>query len=370
VIIGGSDRTITLPDTSYVLLDGTNSYDPEGKNVVLDWSQISGPTLAAFYDTHTRPGEAFAMFGISGKYLFQLSAKDDRFTTLDTVEITVKWASDCNPTREVVSAETSALGYSPNILASGVSCAVGPDKLILTGGMLSEPYWPGDPPATYSSLFHIYDMKTNAWSTSEMFGAKGESACVISGNKFYMGGGVTNDGKVTDDVEIHDLVTRTAVRAKLSVPRLNLSVAAAGNKVVFAGGINQDGIALDVVDIYDQSTNTWSTAKLSGPRKDLTATVNGSMIFFIGGSLSYGTVFSNAVDIYDAATNSWSVRRMSRQGSLFQAAFAGNQMVLSGGVTGPDMVPSPRVEYINLDNWSNILDCNLSASYPDYYILP
>jgi hypothetical protein len=335
--------------------------------LTLAWTQISGPTTAAFYDTYTRSGDALAVFGTSGKYLFQLSAKDDRFTTLDTVEITVKWASDCNPVRELVSAETSSLGYSPNILANGVSCAVGPDKLVLTGGMLSEPFLPGDPPATYSSFIHIYDMRTNSWSTSEMLGAKGETALAISGNKLYMGGGVTNDGMVTDDVEIHDLVSRTVVRAKLSVPRSNASVSAAGNKVVFAGGINKDGNAINTVDIYDQSTNTWSTSTLSEPRMGLTTMVNGSKIYFAGGELAYGAGFSNAIDIYDVSTNSWSIRRMSRQGSKFQAALLGNQMVLSGGILGYDIGASPRVEFIDLSTWGSILDCNLSAPYQDYY---
>jgi len=365
--IGGPDMTITLPDTAYAILDGTRSYDPDGLRLTLAWTQISGPTTAAFYDTYTRSGDALAVFGTSGKYLFQLYAKDDRFTTLDTVEIIVKWASDCNPVRELVSAETSSLGYSPNILASGVSCAIGPDKLVLAGGMLSEPFWPDDPPPTYSSFFHIYDMKTNTWSSSEMFRAKGEMACVISANKLYMGGGVTNDGKITDDVEIHDLITRTAVRARLSVPRSNLSVAAAGNKVVFAGGSNQDGKAINTVDIYDQSTNTWSTATLSEPRMSLTTMVNGSKIYFAGGSLAYGVGISNAIDIYDVTTNSWSVRRMSRQGSHFQAALLGNQMVLSGGILGLGIGISPRVEFIDLSTWGSILDCNLSAPYQDYY---
>jgi hypothetical protein len=367
VAIGGPDRTITLPDTTYTVLDGTRSYDPDGIKLALTWSQISGPNTAVFYDMYTKPGDALTVFSTSGRYLFQLTASDDKFTRSDTVEITVKWASDCNPARELVSAETDGVGFSPSMVGSGLSCAIGPDKLVLAGGAVAEPFWPDDPPTTYSSLFHIYDMKTNTWNTSEMFRAKGEMACVITGNKLYLGGGVTNDGKITDDVEIHDLVTRTAIRAKLSVPRSNLSVAAAVNKVVFAGGSDQNGNAIDAVDIYDLSTNSWSTAILSEPRRSLTAMVSGSKIYFVGGSLSYGTGYSNAVDIYDATTDSWTVRRINRQGSHFQAALLGNQMVLSGGLISPGIGLSPRVEFVDISNWSSILDCNLSASFPDYF---
>jgi N-acetylneuraminic acid mutarotase len=368
VVVGGRERTITLPDTNFIVLDGTRSYDPDGIRLTLAWSQISGPTPAVFYDTYTRPGEAFAVFSTSGKYLFQLTARDNKFTTSDTVEITVKWASDCNPAREMVSAETAKISSSPSMVIGGLSCAIGNDKLVLAGGMLTEPLWPGDPAATYASSFHIYDMKTNTWSRSEMFRAKGEMACVITGNKLYIGGGATNDGKVTDEVEIHDLATRTATRAKLSVPRFNLAVATVGNKVVFAGGRSEDWSNIDVVDIYDQSTNSWSTAKLSEPRSDITAIVNGSLIYFVGGSLSFGTGLSNAVDIYDASSGSWTVRRMSRQGAYFQAAVLGSQMVLSGGFTQLPGLVSSRIEFVDPSNWSSTLDCNLSAQNPDYNI--
>jgi hypothetical protein len=197
-------------------------------------------------------------------------------------------------------------------------------------------------------------MKANTWGTSNMFRAKGEMACVIADNKLYMGGGVTNDGNITDDVEIHDLATRAATRAKLRVARSNISAASAANKVVFAGGSSQDGSPLDVVDIYDQSTNSWSTAKLSEPKSNMSAMVSGSKIYFIGG-------FSNAVDIYDATTGAWTVLRMNRQGSYFQAALLGNQMVLSGGATAQGIGLSPRVEFIDLNNWSSIMDCNPSG---------
>jgi hypothetical protein len=364
--IGGPDRTITLPDTASVRLDGTRSYDPDGTRLALEWSQISGPTTFSFYNNYSNPGDAHAVFATSGKYLFRLTASDNKNTTSDTVEITVKWASDCNPNREMVSSQIVSLALSPRKIGYAPVCAIGTDKLVLAGGVLTEPFWPDDPPATYSPLVHVYDMKSNTWAEWEMLQAKGLMAGIIAGNRLFLGGGVTNAGKVTNEVEIHDLSTRVKVKSELSIPRLYMSVATAGNKVVFAGGIHKDDLASDAVDIYDLSSNTWSVAKLSQPRVNMSTMVSGSKIYFVGGSSSYSFGLSNSVDIYDAATGSWSVQRLSREGAHFQTALLGNKMVLSGGMTGQVIDLSTRVEFVDLSNWSSVSDCLLFPPYPDY----
>jgi Kelch motif len=366
VPVGGPDRTITLPDTSYVILDGTRSYDPDGIRLTLTWTQISGPATVVFYDNYTRPGDAYALFSTSGNYLFQLTAEDDRFKASDTVLITVKWASDCNSIREIVPSQTASVGFSPWRIAYSATCAIGPDKLVFAGGILTEPFWPDDPPPTFSSSIHLYDIRSNTWGEWEMLRPKGGMGAVMVGNKLFLGGGMNNAGDPIDEVEIHDLVSRTAVRANLSLPRTNLSAATAGNKVVFAGGVTNGDLATDAVDIYDMSTNTWSTTKLSQPRRNMSVMVKGNNIYFVGGSSSYNAGFSNTIDIYDVATDSWSVQRLSRQGSHFQIALFGNKMVVFAGMTGQGSDPSPRVEFVDLSNWTSVLDCTLFTPFPDY----
>jgi hypothetical protein len=144
----GPDRSITLPDTSYVLLDGTGSYDPEKLLLTYKWTQLSGPQTLFFSDSYGRPGESFASFANSGTYLFQLTVTDGRNAVYDTVEINVKWAVDCNPNREMVSAETVGLGIIPMKGSYAPSYAVGPNQLVLAGGHSTNP-WLKDP----SNLF-------------------------------------------------------------------------------------------------------------------------------------------------------------------------------------------------------------------------
>ncbi|HSF45228.1 MAG TPA: hypothetical protein VLA58_04435 [Chitinophagaceae bacterium] len=368
VAIGGPDRTITLPDTAHVLLDGTRSYDPEKKWLTLKWVQLSGPALVSFNDNHTKAGDALAVFGTSGKYQFQLTAKDDRHGVTDTVEVIVTWASECNLNREIVTAETVSVSFSSPTISNAPAVAIGPDKLVFVGGMLSEPFWPDDPPPTFSASIHLYDMKLNTWAESRMTQPKGAVAIVIAGNKLFIGGGVTDAGVITGEVEIHDLTSRTLTKAELSIPRMNITVAASNGKVVFAGGNNIVGTASDVVDIYDIASNSWSTAKLSQPRVNMSPVVSDNKIYFVGGSSStYYTGSLNSIDIYDMVTGSWSVQKLSRQGYDFQTAMLGNKMVISGGRSSlSSFDPLSRIEFVNLSDWSSSVDCIQFPSFSGY----
>ncbi len=365
--IAGPDMSITLPDTSYVILDGTRSYDPEKVGLTLNWIQLSGPQTLSFNNNHTKSGEAFVSFGNSGRYLFQLTVRDDKYSVSDTVEIVVRWAAECNANREMVSAETVGVGFSPKKISYAASYAVGTDQLVFAGGVLTEPFWPDDPPATLSSAVHLYDMKTNTWSEWEMLRAKTGMASVIAGNQLFLGGGFVQGGNITDEVEIYDLATKNITKARLSAPRVDLSAAAAANKVIFAGGSNKDGVITDAVDIYDHSTNTWSTAKLSEPRINMSVLVNGSKIYLVGGISEFsGNGISNTVDVFDAVSGTWSVLKLSHPGSGMQTALFGNKMILAGGITGSNSNLSTRLEFIDLSNWSSTVDCLLFTPYYEY----
>ena len=112
--------------------------------------------------------------------------------------------------------------------------------------------------------------------------------------------------------------SRTQVPAQLipfgtlSIPRINLTIAAAGNKILFAGGTDQDGEETSRVDIYDIVTQTWATAELSSTKNNVAAVTLGNKIYFAGGHTVSGNSYDlfATVDIYDASANSWSTAQL------------------------------------------------------------
>lgn len=73
----GSDRTIKAPAGS-VIVDGIDSYDPDGRIVSWKWTQVSGPSALIFYPNSR--GTSIRHMGI-GTYRFRLTIKDNKGAT-------------------------------------------------------------------------------------------------------------------------------------------------------------------------------------------------------------------------------------------------------------------------------------------------
>jgi dienelactone hydrolase len=72
----GADRTIYLSQgINRVTLDGTGSYDPDGKIVSYSWRKISGPyaTMMTF-----ATGKTYAAHLVQGRYVFRVTITDNR----------------------------------------------------------------------------------------------------------------------------------------------------------------------------------------------------------------------------------------------------------------------------------------------------
>ena len=84
----GWDRTLYLPETS-MNLDGTRSYDPDGRIVAYSWTQISGPRRASFAYTNRAFTLVYNMTR-EGVYQFRLKVTDDQgASAYSTVTVTV-----------------------------------------------------------------------------------------------------------------------------------------------------------------------------------------------------------------------------------------------------------------------------------------
>jgi hypothetical protein len=85
VAIPGNDITVQLPIAS-ITLDGSASYDPDGKIISYKWTKVSGPTTF----TLLTPSAATTVLSnmVPGTYVFRLSVTDDK-GALDNETMTV-----------------------------------------------------------------------------------------------------------------------------------------------------------------------------------------------------------------------------------------------------------------------------------------
>ena len=87
IAVAGPDQVITLP-TDSVSLNGSNSYDPDGKISEWLWTKISGPV--SFTINNSSATNTIVKNLIAGTYQFELKVTDDGgLSAKDTVQIMV-----------------------------------------------------------------------------------------------------------------------------------------------------------------------------------------------------------------------------------------------------------------------------------------
>ncbi len=92
VVKPGPNVTITLPVNS-VTLDGSASYDPDGKISAYEWIRLSGP--AQYNITSSRAATTTVTGLVQGRYVFRLTVWDNEwYPTGDTVVVTVNAATN------------------------------------------------------------------------------------------------------------------------------------------------------------------------------------------------------------------------------------------------------------------------------------
>jgi hypothetical protein len=272
----GLDQEIVLPQNT-VVLDGTESTDPDNDIIDYKWTKISGPASFSISPVAGKKEEATVSNLIEGDYAFELEVKDSTgLSSKDTTRISVLPAPpSCDETgRPTINAQLVPFG-TLSYRRYGMAVASAGNKLLFAGGGGS---------GYVTSRVDIYDLVTQATSTAELSVARGKIAAIAVGNKIFFAGGESADGNnFYSTVDIYDVVTNSWSVASLSEPRGEIAAAVAGNKVFFAGGRDGYSTTSSRVDIYDLSTNTWTTANLSARRACISAVTVNNQIYFAGG---------------------------------------------------------------------------------------
>ncbi|HET7436830.1 MAG TPA: PKD domain-containing protein [Thermoanaerobaculia bacterium] len=84
----GADQVLDLPATAALVGDVKDDGYPRDSQLVVTWSNVSGPVAANFADEHA--SSTTAMFPIAGTYTLRLTATDGALTTTDDVIIEVR----------------------------------------------------------------------------------------------------------------------------------------------------------------------------------------------------------------------------------------------------------------------------------------
>lgn len=367
----GNDIIIRLPVDS-VMLDGSASYDPDGKVGEYLWTQLSGPSASEIIASqHVKTNVRKLQ---QGTYSFELRIKDNGgMMSKDTIVVSVRATSSGKI--KVSAGPDQVIGLLTgqahlNGSRSHDSSALplnhkwrqiaGPASQLLNSNLAIA--------TVLLSVANIYEFELRGWN------ANGEAydtmqVTVINGTGCYDGRAEVpaqliplkqfgfssyNIAKMlavgnkliipVDGVDpiaafsviIYDVATGTFTQKELS-PRVGAATAVVGNKVFFAGGFtdfNDDqrpGVT-DEVDIYDAAFNTWSTARLREARGAVKAGGAGGKVVFAGGLKS--NVLSNKVDIYDLETNQWTTSQLAGEPRAIERVVAdGSNIYFLGGNT-------------------------------------
>lgn len=294
----GSDQAITLP-ISTVLLDGSNSTDPDNNISSYFWSKISGP--ASFNIAASNGMQTQVTSLIEGVYEFELIVTDGgSLFDRDTVQIWVKSAVALPSCVFPFATPVATLPIARTEMAS----AICNNKILIAGGAVD---------GIITNIVDIFDPATNTVTSSNLSIARYGIAGIGIATKAFFAGGFTMNGwsNPVSRIDIYDGLTNSWSTAELSIPRAYMAVGVVGNKVFFAGGLTGSQTVTSRIDIFDIPTNTWSTAELSEARGDFAAAVTGNKIIFAGGKTNTGQGSSQRVDIFDAGINTWSTANLN-----------------------------------------------------------
>ena len=343
----GTYAIVILPVDS-VMLDGSASYDPDGKVEEYLWTQLSGPSAAELLAPQLVKTNVKRLH--QGTYSFELTIKDNGgLMSKDTVAVSVRLtaagtvAANAGPDqvgdlaigRAVLngSASVDSLGLSLNYQWRQITGL--PTQLLNSNQAVSTAMF--SVANIYRFELRVWNANGEAYDTTQVtvkddctlsrtevpaqlthlkqfsFSAYNAGRLLAVGNKLIIPVDAL-DPIAVSAVIVYDVATGTFTEKELRYPRTGAATVVAGNKVFFAGGFinfnyDERPVVSDDVEIYDAASNTWSTAKLSEARGAIKAGVAGNKVVFAGGLKS--NILSNKVDVYDLQTNQWTTSVMA-----------------------------------------------------------
>jgi len=399
----GPDHVITLP-TDSVLLNGSNSRDPDGIISSYLWTKISGPSSFNI----VKPTDSITKLKslVVGTYKFELKVTDNGgLSAKDTTQVIVNDPPQPNrppianagadqtislPTNTITLNGNGSTDADNNITSYAWSKISGPSSFNIVNANIEQTQVANLIEGVYQFELKVTDagglfstdtvkISVNFSQTSTPcsrpvinaqlvpFGnlskARDHIVTVFAGNKILFAGGYENPNfeTVSTIVDIYDTSTHVWSVAKMSIPRSDFTAVSHENKIYLAGGFEGDCQATCIgsnrIDVYDALTNTWSVSELSIPRGGLKSASVADKVLFAGGD-GDNLSASIRVDIYNSTTNTWAFDSLSKARGSFSATTSGSKIYFAGGGTGDNSVQNNIVNTIDIyDNstggWTN-----------------
>lgn len=215
------------------------------------------------------------------------------------------------------------------------------EKVFFSGGhTVSQNNW------NLFSTVDIYDGITNTWGKIQLSERRMDLATVLSGNRILFGGGLTGPSDqaptdVSNKVDIYDLSSQAWTTSKLSQSRAELSAVALGSKVYFAGGNREHSTytwscnPTNVADVYDMDSKSWSIFNMRSALANRAAiSLNGKIYWAGGENLACGSdtwSLSSEVEIFDTATQTCTYSCLFQPNSRLTAVAKDNLILFFTG---------------------------------------
>jgi DNA-binding CsgD family transcriptional regulator/N-acetylneuraminic acid mutarotase len=165
-------------------------------------------------------------------------------------------------------------------------------------------------------------------------------------------GGETNGG-VVGSIERYDPGTDQWTILTSSKPTRvsNISAALVGNRIFVPGGRTAEGKATTIVEVFDVTSNAWSEVKpLPRPVYTYALAVYKNKVYLFGGRNDRG--YANSTFVYDPQKDAWKQgREMPTQRAYAAAATLGSRIFVVGGYDGQVEQPACEAYSPEEDTW-------------------
>jgi N-acetylneuraminic acid mutarotase len=202
-----------------------------------------------------------------------------------------------------------------------------------------------------SEMFE-YDPASDRWTElPEMPTDRLAPGAGVIGDKLYVAGGLSDNGRLTGVLEAFDFRTRKWERlASLPTPREHVAAAVLDDRLYVMGGRTLEADSLDVVERYDPAADRWERlAPLPQRAGSFEAAAVDGRVLTVGGDDDREGWVTGALQSYDPGADRWSElspMRTKRHGHA--AAVAGGRLYTFGGSPCARFAASDIVESFDL----------------------
>ncbi|MFT3846919.1 MAG: kelch repeat-containing protein [Lacibacter sp.] len=402
--VAGDDKFVVLPaDSSFV--DGSASFDPDGKIEFWNWKKISGPSCV-IKDSLSALAKVSLL--TEGVFLFELKVTDnDGFSSRDTISVTV--TKNNIPNRPPVARAGADTTITLPISSTGLdgSSTTDPDNNIIGYAWRRisgpEPHRFLNPIGSKTLVENltegVYLFELTATDAGGLFStdtvqitvksspnkspvANAGSVIAISYNLQNCSiepSSITLDGRMSKDLdgtivsyewslvfaENYSAIITSPFAGFTTVSNLSPGTYSFRLKVTDNSGASDDDTVV-VNTVYSNRQEIHAklvpVGILSTERKVSVVVALNNKIFFAGGQkkpTGPGPHFSNDVDIYDITANTWSTAKLSEAKYGMTASAIGNKVFFAGGTAMkslPSVGVTSRIDVYNAttDLWSTM----------------